>query len=82
MCYPGYKSGGGEIIISAHLFEGYGVQGANDNISGSAAILETARIISKLIADGRIERPKRSIRFIWVPEFSGQYPGLMLTKIL
>jgi aminopeptidase YwaD len=64
----------GEIIISAHLFEGYGVQGANDNISGSAAILETARLINKLIADGKIQPPKRSIRFIWVPEFSGTIP--------
>jgi aminopeptidase YwaD len=71
---PGSNPALGEVIISAHLFEGYGVQGANDNISGSAAILETARTISKLIADGRIERPKRTIRFIWVPEFSGTIP--------
>lgn len=77
---PGTNPGAGEIIISAHLFEGYGVQGANDNISGSAAILETARIISKLIADGRIERPKRSIRFIWVPEFSGTIPWVIAHK--
>ena len=70
----------GEIIISAHLFEGYGVQGANDNISGSAAILETARIISKLIADGKIDRPKRNIRFIWIPEFSGTIPWVKAHK--
>jgi len=64
----------GEIIFSAHLFEGYGVQGANDNLSGSAVILETARMISKLIDDGEISRPRRSIRFIWVPEYSGTIP--------
>jgi aminopeptidase-like protein len=64
----------GEIIISAHLFEGYGVQGANDNLSGSAAILETARMISKMITDGKIPPPRRSIRFIWVPEYSGSIP--------
>jgi aminopeptidase YwaD len=70
----------GEIIISAHLFEGYGIQGANDNISGSATILETARIITRLINDGKIERPKRSIRFIWVPEFSGTIPWVIAHK--
>jgi aminopeptidase YwaD len=53
---PGTIPEAGEIILSAHLFEGYGVQGANDNISGSAVILETARIISKLITEGAIER--------------------------
>jgi aminopeptidase YwaD len=61
----------GEIILSAHLFEGFQKQGANDNISGSATILEVARILHTLIADGRLPRPKRSIRFIWGPEFSG-----------
>jgi aminopeptidase-like protein len=70
----GTEPGAGEIIISAHLFEGYGIQGANDNTSGSAAILETARTLSKLIADGKITRPRRSIRFIWVPEYSGTIP--------
>ncbi|HMA54607.1 MAG TPA: M28 family peptidase [Acidobacteriota bacterium] len=61
----------GEIILSAHLFEGTQKQGANDNISGSATILEVARVLNTLIADGRLPRPKRTIRFIWGPEFSG-----------
>ena len=77
---PGSDPETGEVIISAHLFEGYGVQGANDNISGSAAILETARIINKLISDGRISRPRRSIRFIWVPEYSGSIPWVKAHK--
>lgn len=77
---PGTSPGDGEIIISAHLFEGYGVQGANDNISGSAVILETARLITKLISDGKIGRPKRSIRFIWIPEFSGTIPWVIAHK--
>jgi aminopeptidase YwaD len=77
---PGTNPESGEIIISAHLFEGYGVQGANDNISGSAAILESARLISKLITDGKIQRPKKSIRFIWVPEFSGTIPWVIAHK--
>jgi len=68
---PGSDPDSGEIIFSAHLFEGIAKQGANDNISGSAAILEVARTLQTLIADGRLPRPKRSIRFIWGPEFAG-----------
>jgi aminopeptidase YwaD len=68
---PGTDPAAGEIILSAHLFEGTQKQGANDNISGSAAILEVARVLNTLIADGRLPRPKRTIRFIWGPEFSG-----------
>lgn len=68
---PGTDPDAGEIILSAHLFEGLQKQGANDNISGSAAILEVARVLHTLIEEGRLPRPKRSIRFIWGPEFSG-----------
>ncbi|MFO7756304.1 MAG: DUF4910 domain-containing protein [Bacteroidales bacterium] len=63
-----------ELILTAHLFEGYVKQGANDNISGSAAILEVARMLQSMIEEGKIDRPERSIRFIWVPEFSGTIP--------
>lgn len=68
---PGTDPAAGEVILSAHLFEGMQKQGANDNISGSACILEVARVLNTLIAEGRLPRPKRSIRFIWGPEFSG-----------
>jgi len=68
---PGADPDSGEIIFSAHLFEGIVKQGANDNISGSAAILEVARTLQALISDGRLPRPKRSIRFLWGPEFAG-----------
>jgi len=68
---PGTDPAAGEVILSAHLFEGLQKQGANDNISGSATILEVARVLQTLIADGRLPRPRRAIRFIWGPEFSG-----------
>jgi hypothetical protein len=68
---PGTDPAAGEIILSAHLFEGFQKQGANDNISGSACILEVARVLNTLVAEGRLPRPKRTIRFIWGPEFSG-----------
>jgi Zn-dependent M28 family amino/carboxypeptidase len=71
---PGTDPNAGEIILSAHLFEGYVKQGANDNKSGSAGILEVARVLHTLIDEGRIPRPKRTIRFLWGPEFSGTGP--------
>jgi len=70
-CIPGTDPAAGEIILSAHLFEGFQKQGANDNISGSATILEVARVLHTLIADGRLPRPLRTIRFLWGPEFAG-----------
>lgn len=70
-CIPGTDPKAGEIIFSAHLFEGFNKQGANDNISGSATILEVARVLNTLISEGRLPRPRRTIRFIWGSEFSG-----------
>ena len=74
-CYiQGSDPEAGEIIISAHLFEGYTNEGANDNISGAASILEVARVLNKAIGEGKLTRPRRTIRFIWVPEYSGTIP--------
>ena len=77
---PGTDPNAGEIIFSAHLFEGYIKQGANDNKSGSAGILEVARVLHTLIEDGRLPRPKRTIRFLWGPEFSGTGPWVKANK--
>lgn len=60
-----------ELVLTAHLFEGFAKQGANDDASGCVAILEAGRVIKKMIADGTIPAPKRSIRFLFVPEISG-----------
>ena len=58
-----------EIAFSCHL--DHQRPGANDNASGCAAILEVARTFAKLIREGRIPRPSRTIRFIWPPEIEG-----------
>jgi hypothetical protein len=79
---PGTDPDAGEVILSAHLFEGYVKQGANDNKSGSATILEVARTLHTLIEEGRIPRPKRNIRFLWGPEFSGTGPWVRANKDL
>ena len=71
---PGTDRNAQEVIFSAHLFEGYAKQGANDNISGCAAILEIARTLKVLIEKGIIPPPKHTIRFLWAPEYSGTIP--------
>jgi len=60
-----------ELVFTAHLFEGFAKQGANDNYSGCVAILETARTLRKLMDDGKIPPLKRSVRFLFIPEISG-----------
>ncbi len=72
----------GEVIFSAHLFEGYVKMGANDDLSGCSAILEIARMLNTMINEGRIKRPERTIRFIWAPEFSGTGPWVVENKEL
>ena len=58
-----------EIAFSCHL--DHQRPGANDNASGCAAILEVARTLQKLIAEGKLARPARTIRFIFPPEIEG-----------
>jgi hypothetical protein len=66
---PGADPSAGEIVYSCHLC--HQSPGANDNASGAAAILEDARVLAKLIRDGKLPRPRRTIRFIWPPEIAG-----------
>jgi aminopeptidase YwaD len=58
-----------EIVFSCHL--DHQRPGANDNASGCVTILEVARTFAKLIAEKRIARPARTLRFIWPPEIEG-----------
>lgn len=58
-----------EIVFTCHL--DHQRPGANDNASGSVTILEVARTLQRLIAEGRLPRPARTIRFIWGPEIEG-----------
>ena len=58
-----------EVIVIGHL--DHYRPGANDNASGSASMLEVARTLIALINRGEIERPRRTIRFLWVPEYHG-----------
>ncbi len=58
-----------EIVFSCHL--DHPRPGANDNASGAATLLEMARTLSKLIKEGRMARPARTVRFVWPPEIEG-----------
>lgn len=52
-----------EIVFSCHL--DHPSPGANDNASGCAGELEIARVLNRLIAEGKLPPPERTIRFIW-----------------
>jgi len=58
-----------EVFLIAHLC--HPQPSANDNASGSGVLIEIARTIQTLIDSNRLARPKRTIRFMWVPETFG-----------
>jgi hypothetical protein len=60
-----------EVVLTAHLQEEK--FSANDDQSGVANILEIARALTRLIADGKISRPRRGIRFWWCDEIRAEY---------
>ena len=63
-----------EIVIIAHLC--HPLPSANDNASGAAGLLELARAFKYLIKNRIIDSPKRTLRFVWVPEFNGTVPWM------
>lgn len=71
---PGTDPAAGEVVLTAHLC--HQSAGANDNASGSAAILEVARTLSRAIASGAIPKPRLTIRFLWTPEIAGSQAWL------
>jgi len=66
---PGTDPAAGEVVVTAHLC--HESAGANDNASGSAAILEVGRALAAAIRRQTLPRPARTIRFLWVPEITG-----------
>jgi hypothetical protein len=64
----------GEVLLTAHLC--HPQPGANDNGSGVAATLEAARVLGRLVRDGALPATRRTIRFLWMPEFTGTFAWL------
>lgn len=63
-----------DIVIISHLC--HPLPSANDNASGAAGLLELARAFKYLINNKLIDSPKRTLRFVWVPEFNGTVPWM------
>ncbi len=73
---PGTDPKAGYVMAGAHFDSWAGGDGAVDNASGSVAVMEAARILSKLKV-----RPKRSIRFVlWAAEEQGLLGSLAYTE--
>jgi hypothetical protein len=66
---PGTERPEEHLVFSAHL--DHPKESANDNASGSAALMDIARTLRRLIDTGRLPEPKRSLLFLWVPEHYG-----------
>jgi Peptidase family M28 len=60
---------GEQVVAVGHLFE----QGAVDNASGPAVIMEGLRALRELIDAGRLPRPRRTIRALFAVECAGTY---------
>ncbi|MHA1583470.1 MAG: DUF4910 domain-containing protein [Candidatus Baldrarchaeia archaeon] len=58
-----------EVLLIAHLC--HPKPSANDNASGSGLLIEIAKTLKRLIDRGKIPKPKRTLRFMWVPEYYG-----------
>jgi hypothetical protein len=56
-----------EVLSLGHLYE----QGAHDNATGVASIIGAAETLNRLIAAGRLPRPKRTIRVLGMGECYG-----------
>lgn len=69
---PGQTQPDEEVMIIGHLC--HPTPSANDNASGSGGMLEMARALKKMIDRGLVPPPRRTIRFLWVPEFYGTIP--------
>ncbi|HWI52212.1 MAG TPA: M28 family metallopeptidase [Symbiobacteriaceae bacterium] len=63
-----------EVLVVSHLC--HPKPSANDNATGPATVMETARVLQKLIAEGRLAQPRRTIRFVFPPEMTGTYAHL------
>lgn len=62
--------GGPDLVLAAHL--DHQKPGANDNASGSGTLLELARTVNRLIATGKIPKPRRTLRFWWTTEVESE----------
>lgn len=65
-----------EVLVLGHAME----QGANDNASGCACIVESIRCLARLVRAGALPKPKRSIRGFTTNECYGTAAYIALRK--
>lgn len=63
-----------EVVLVAHLC--HPNASANDNASGCGVLLEVAEVLSELIREHKLPKPQRSIRLLWLAEYTGTYAYL------
>lgn len=68
---PGTDPSLPEVVLTAHLQEEK--FSANDDQSGVANVLEIGRALTRLIAEGKLPKPRRGIRFWWADEIYSEY---------
>ena len=66
----GTDAGAPHVVLTAHIQEE--MTSANDDGSGCGNLLEIGRSLTRLVREGKLARPKRSLRFWWVNEFASQ----------
>ncbi|HET7213540.1 MAG TPA: DUF4910 domain-containing protein [Terriglobia bacterium] len=59
-----------EVLALGHTAE----QGAEDNATGVAALMEAMATLNRLIESGTLPRPQRTIRILAMPELYGSMP--------
>ncbi|HXH50809.1 MAG TPA: DUF4910 domain-containing protein [Terriglobia bacterium] len=59
-----------EVLALGHTTE----QGAEDNATGVAALMEAMATLNRLVASGKLPRPRRTIRILAMPEMYGSMP--------
>ena len=63
-----------EVLMTAHLC--HPRSSVNDNASGAASAIEAMGVLQSLIDEGVLEKPRRTIRLLLIPEFTGTYAYL------
>lgn len=71
-CIPGESEE--ELLLTAHLC--HPRSSVNDNASGAACGIEAMIVLHTLIERGVLPRPRRTIKLLLIPEFTGTYAYL------
>ena len=66
---PGTEPNLPEIWIKGH--DNYRNTGGGNNLTGVGATMEVARVLSSLVNHGALQKPRRTIRFLWSAEHYG-----------